>query len=203
MKKNILIIVQCIVLCIVINSCKKSDSGKDGDATKDTICEGNGGKSWLPLAVHNQWKYTIESLNLEPKLTVINSTVENSKTYWVIRDSTGLMQLGDLYLREDPKSHNLYALDLNSSSGEFLYLPASPELNQSWMYFTHLLKVTNLAATYSTSTCSYSDLLEVSVYDGISIIDKHYYKKGLGLVGTESCGAMTGILFKLNAVKLY
>jgi hypothetical protein len=202
MKKNILIMLQCMLLLIVINSCKKSDSG-NGDASKDTICDGNGSKSWLPLEVQNQWKYTIVGLNIEPRLTIINSAVVNSKTYWVVRDTTGVMQLGDLYLREDPKSNNLYALDLNSSSGEYLYLPASPVLNQSWMYFTHVLKVTNLAATFSTSACSYTDLLEVSVYNGADIIDKHYYKKGLGLVGTESCGAMTGIVCKLNAVKLY
>lgn len=204
MKKKILLLVPLFMLGLLVSSCKKSDSNDDTKKPDpvpvvNPLCDGNSSASYFPLVLQNTWTYYWVGQTITPKLIIKNTNVYNSKTYMYIDDDSGFMT-GDLYLREESSTHDIYAYN-SSTSSEYLYLPGSPTLNQLWNCPSGQRKVTSISATYSTSSCSYSGLLEISRINNGTVINKSYYKKGLGLVASLDQG-MFATTYKLDAVTL-
>ena len=71
--------------------------------------------------------------------------------------------------------------DYKSPNTEFLEVPGTPTLNQTWTSAYGTRTVTNLNASKTTSSCTYTGLLEITEVIGAKTT-KFYYKKGLGLV---------------------
>ncbi|MEI6766704.1 MAG: hypothetical protein WCM76_13805 [Bacteroidota bacterium] len=206
MKRTIIVMSSLVILSCLLGSCKKKDTSTTQDETPapvvNPLCDGNGSSSYFPLVLNNYWKYYFVGQSQEPTLTVIGTNTYNSKSYFRLEDNTGLMQVSDIYLREVSSSHDIMAYN-SSTNSESLYLPGSPTLNQTWAYTSSISrKVTNLSATYTTSSCSYTGLLEITVSVNGSVTDKEYYKKGLGMVASVSQGIFGGMTFKIEALSL-
>jgi hypothetical protein len=75
---------------------------------------------------------------------------------------------------------------------EVLFLPNNPAVGYEWFDNEALFswKVTATDATYETSDCSYTGLLEIEEYFSGELQDKYYYKKGLGLVNQLHLGSI-------------
>jgi len=185
-------------------SCTKKAEEKPTPIPASDLCTGNGKASYYPLKINNSWKYayTISGYSQPgPKLKMVRYDTISGVGYSVIDDQANVMYTGDRYMREDSAA-NIY--NYNSSlSTEYLEVPASPTLNQSWVVGNgYTRKVTNLSASVSTGFCSYKGLLEISYYNsGGTLITKYYYKRGLGLVRSVSPSGFA-IIYSLSAVTL-
>ena len=184
MKKFYYILLAVFCFIFIMDGCKKKDSKNDDTTPVNYLCDGNGGASYIPLDSANNWKYSFKmggtSQSVNPNISVTGHVTYNGKVYAKLEDATSYY--GDRYMREDASTHNIYSY----TSAEYLEVPASPILNQSWTgSSSYTRKVTNLSASVSTSSCSYTSLLEISEFSGSTLKGKYYYKKGLGLVYSE------------------
>ncbi len=161
------------------------DCGGPCTACTSVLCDGNGTTSFFPLKLNNSWTYSYkigpQVQSISPSPSVTGTTTHGSYTYFEFEDQSSTMYGGIYELREDATSHNIHSY---SSSTDYLYIPASPTLNQSWAVdYGNTRKVTNLSASATTAGCTYTGLLEISQYDsGMVLQQKEYYKKGIGLV---------------------
>lgn len=199
MKKTLFTAILIFVGTIVIvESCQKDDPAP----TANVLCNGSSKTSFFPLDSANNWNYDYSMSSESPDLKITGHTTFSSKVYAVLVDASDIMYSSAIYLREDAVNHNIYCYnDLNST--EYLVVPASPQLNQSWegsSIFTK--KVTNLSASVKTAKCSYIGLLEISEYDGTDLVGKYYYKKGLGLVCRKEYAFFTST-YELYSVTLH
>jgi hypothetical protein len=204
MKTNSILLIALSVL--ILSSCKKDSN----DATPATpavnkLCDGNGGSSWMPLDSTDSWTYhfTIGGIaQNSPTVVVTGHQTRGGKLYAVTHDDSNLFQFDDKYLREDA-SHNLYYFDTNDNT-EYLEVPGSPTMNQSWAYGSggHTRKVTSLTGAIATTGCNYTGLLEISDLSSSGVVqNKFYYKKGLGLVYSTSTSFIMTVL-SLESVTL-
>ncbi|MES2764090.1 MAG: hypothetical protein V4677_17875 [Bacteroidota bacterium] len=201
MKTKKIVALLCVIAIGSFSSCKKKSNDPEPEtetpvAPVNKLCDGNGGTSFYPLDSANAWGYgyKISGMNqsVSPSLKVTGFQMYSSKKYALIEDASNFMF--DFYLREDATNHNIYRYN-TSNSTEYLEVPASPVINQSWSVGGNSRKVTNLSASINTSSCSYSGLLEISVLNSSSVvIDKQYYKKGLGMVYSLEVGSFAGEL---------
>ncbi len=183
--KKILITVSLFVAAsfAIILSCKKDNSTTTPTPTS-VICDGNGKATYYPLDSANQWQYEQAYSTLTPTAYVSYHTTYNGKSYAVVVGELSALNGNKVYLREDASTHNTYKYN-NSNNTEYLEIPGSPVLNQSWQGCNSRRKVTGLSVSLVTPACSYTGLLEIS--DTLANVPtKNYYKKGLGLVGTIS-----------------
>lgn len=193
---------------MLIPSCKK-DSKDTTPAPVNVLCDGNGSSSYFPMVLNDSWTYSytisIQTQNVHPKLVVSGTASHNSKTYFTINDQTSAMYTNTLAFREDATTHNIYYYDSNSSS-EFMYIPASPTLNQTWAFsYSGTRKATNLSASVTTAGCTYSGLLEISEYNSSGTLQKkEYFKKGIGMVHRQDPDSFFGGYdkFSLTAITL-
>lgn len=184
---------QIAVLLLVValgsfSSCKKKSTDPDPEpeaaAPVNQLCDGTGSASYMPLDSTNKWVYTYKiggiTQSPHPSPKVVGYTTYGTVKYAHIYDSA---LFSDAYLRENTTTHNTYFYNDNNST-EYLEIPGSPTLNQTWTSAFGTRTVTNLSATKSTGSCNYSGLLEITeVTSGSSpTTTKYYYKKGLGLV---------------------
>lgn len=205
---------QFAILCsaMVIGSlasCKKSETTTPAEETPvvvtpvNKICTGNGTTSYFPLDSLNTWgfSYTISGMTQtsSPLYKVVGTILYNSKRYTNIDDIGSFNQ--NIYLRVDALSLDIY--EYNSSNGqEYLYIPVNPILNQSWTIQYGSRKVTNLSATKTTTSCTYTNLLEISDLDVNGVAYKmNYYKKGIGMVNMTETGSFPGV-YSLKSVTL-
>lgn len=205
---------QFAILCSVVvitglSSCKKKTSTPTEDTTPvvvtpvNKICTGNGTTSYFPLDSLNTWgfSYTISGMaqSSSPLYKVVGTILYNAKKYSNIDDIGSFNQ--SMYLREDIVSHDIY--EYNSSNGqEYLYIPVNPVLNQTWPIQYGSRKITNLSATKTTSSCTYTGLLEISDLDVNGVAYKlNYFKKGIGMVNTTETGSFPGV-YNLKSVTL-
>jgi hypothetical protein len=145
------------------------------------------------LVQGNKWSYTSASSG-NPILIVNGQNVLGGKNYVNISDQTQKLYSVDIPLREDPVTGDIFSYN-TSTDKEYLEVPGSPTIDQTWARAgTVTRKVTNLSASLTTSKCTYTGLLEVTVFDNGVAGSKYYYKRGLGPV------AILG--FKLTAVTL-
>ena len=132
-----------------------------------------------------------------PSPKVIGHVTYGSVKYAHIYDSA---LFSDVYMRENTANHNIYFYNDNNGN-EYLAIPGSPTLNQSWTSAFGTRTVTNLSASKSTSGCSYSGLLEITeVASGTTT--KYYYKKGLGMVYKVQSGTSFPDEYTLTSVSL-
>ena len=188
----------------IISSCKKKDTTPSTPpAPANVLCDGNGSTSYYPLALNNSWTFTYyiatQSQSTSPNLVVTGTSSHNSLSYFKIDDQTAVMYGSTVELRQDAATHNIYYYDSNSGS-EFMYVPATPTLNQSWAYTNGgTRKVTNLSSSISTGSCNYTGLIEITTYDSGSVLmDKEYFKKGAGMVHREDPDSFFGGFDKYN-----
>lgn len=177
----------CIVALGSFSSCKKTTTTPDPVTPTPTptpvnqLCDGNSTASYYPLDSTDTWVYLYKIMGVtqspHPSPKVIGHVTYNSFKYAHIYDSA---LFSDTYLREDATTHNTYFY--NSNNGiEYLEIPGTPTLNQTWSGAFGTRTVTNLSASKATSSCSYTGLLEITEV-GSSSTTKYYYKKGLGKV---------------------
>ena len=178
-----LVIAVFSILCT--QSCKKKSSSDDNTTTPPTttvICDGNGSSDYYPLAQSNSWYYTDGGTNSFTN-SISGTSVYSSNTYLVVNSTLG----GTQYLRKatsgDVMSYS------TSNSAEYLFIPASPTVGQSWTYnleFAATRKVISTNASFTTSSCSYTGLLKLQNFgsDG-SAMSVFYYKKGVGMISTD------------------
>jgi len=182
---------------VIIESCENNT-----DKPVNPLCDGNSKNTFYPLDSANNWKYDWSSSQVKgANIMVTGYYIFYDKTFSVLKDLSESMFLDELYLREDPNDHNIYIY--NSSKGkEYLYVPANPQLNQTWETVTGFSKkVTNISASKKTTYCSYTGLLEITEYYGTTVWAIYYYKKGLGLVYKTEKGFATST-FELYSVTL-
>ncbi|MCX6230392.1 MAG: hypothetical protein NTZ33_02500 [Bacteroidetes bacterium] len=217
MKKNSILIF--IVTIITVNSflilsCKKNNDTTtpitNGNNNNSIICNGNGKNTYFPLDSGNIWNYNYYMLdviqNQKPSLVHYGFANPTSlHTYAMLKDDSGWMYSGSYeYFREDPLTHDIYNYySIYSGSGEYLFVPGSPYINQTWtgQSSTDVWTVTNLSASLVTPACSYTGLLEITNLNPGNITHKYYYKKGLGMVGLLSNG-FPSTAYKLTSAKI-
>ena len=195
MKKRILSLVALVSLSmVIITSCKKKDKNEDitDDPSATQVCDGNGSSSYYPLAIGNSFVYTSGSsfFSLTDSVSIRFAKTFNSKSYYA-EVTSNFLGLDTAYYREDATTHDIYTWN---GINDALYIPGSPAINQSLPEimggFGFTAKVTNLSASFTTSSCTYSNLLEITVYDSKSAVySTLYYKKGLGKVADVYVGS--------------
>ena len=206
--KKLIYMMAFLAMASQITNCKKEDKDDDDDDTPaaNVLCDGKGGSSWMRLDSANSWTYTWsldgQNFPISPKLVVGETTEHDSMTYRLLVDSDNNMLSYDYELREDATTHDLYQYYF--SGEEFLVVPGSPTLNQSWTTVTNWTrKVTSVSASVSSHDCNYTGLLEITEYDAnMEIKNKYYYKKGLGLVKWTRPSQIGEEAFVLSAVSL-
>lgn len=202
MKFTIKLGVPALIMAIALSTgCKKDDNSTDNNTNNPTnptvnqLCDGKGTNSYLPLVQQNSWEWKQQgSGNIVHKWKVNGTQTFNSVNYLkmnIVWDS-GLTET-ERYFRA-ASNGDVYQYSTYYGAGqEFLYVPASPTLNQQWDYpvsgssqGTGKRKVTSVNASITTSSCSYTGLVTIAEYSGSSLITTYYYKKGLGLVRFNS-----------------
>lgn len=194
MKSKCLTISLLVLSMGYLSSCKKKSSDPETPAVIVTpvnqLCDGNSGASYYPLDSTDTWQYLYKIMGQtqspRPSPTVVGHVTYNSIKYAHIYDSA---LFSDNYLRENSTTHSIYRY--NSSNGtDYLEIPGSPTLNQTWTSAFGTRTVTNLSASKSTASCTYTGLLEITeVNSGATVTTKYYYKKGLGMVYSIETGS--------------
>lgn len=186
MKTKKIVALLCIITIGSFSSCKKKSSDPEPDATTPVIpvnqlCDGAGGTNYFPLDSTDAWiyllKYSGVTQNPKPSPKVIGHVTYGSFKYAHMYD---LVFQTDHYYRENTSTHNIYCYK-PSNSTDYLEVPGTPTLNQTWTSAYGTRTVTNLNASKTTSSCTYSGLLEITEVVG-SVTTKFYYKMGLGMV---------------------
>ena len=205
MKKAITISAILIIAfsAVTIQSCKKSSSSTPAPTTTpppatSVICNGNGTTSNYPLAANNTWHYKDASGNTFDN-TVGSTVTYGAYTYFIVSSTQG----GTLYLRQAANG-DIMAYD--GSNADVLYIPAAPTVNQTWQCqtgFGYYRKVVSTNASLTTSSCSYTGLLEIQDLNSIggSVFGQFYYKKGVGDVSDWQ--SSPGTTFLLSTLTLH
>lgn len=168
---------------LLIAACKKDDNkpGTSGGTSK--ICTGNGSSDYFPLAINNSWSYKDDGGGNQFTYTIASSATFGTQVYFKVDNSLG----GSLYLRKatngDIKAYSI------ATATEYTYIPAAPITNQSWIYPLQgaaTRKILSTSASVTTSSCTYTGVLQIQHYDALgnpgAVI---YYKKGIGIVRTD------------------
>lgn len=102
-----------------------------------------------------------------------------SATYYEVDHS---ILFADLYLRAASNGDIMYYDDNNNT--EYLYIPASPALNQTWIVRNGAYyKIVAVNATVTTSSCSYTGCVQIEFFSSSgSSYGTKYYKKGIGFI---------------------
>lgn len=156
------------------------------------LCDGNGTNAFMPIVQQNRWEWKQQGSGNVVHTWKLNGTqVIDSKTYQVMNVvwDSGFTET-DWYFRVAADG-TVYRY---ANSTEYVYLPAAPTLNQQWTYPSvgaqagqGFRKVTALNKTLSTSSCSYTGLMEIKEYSSATNVNTtYYYKKGLGIVRFNS-----------------
>ena len=203
--KKLVYMMAFLAMAMQLTDCKKKEDDDEDEPTTNTLCDGKGGNAWMPLDSTNHWdfEFTIAGMHQgSPTLTSYDHTTHGTHTYRRITDDSFMMYPDDYELREDASTHNIYKYNDNNGQ-EYLEVPGSPTLNQTWsLSSSYSRKITSLNATLTTSSCSYTGLLEMTEYDGsMDVTNVYYFKKGLGLVKKAQPGGF-GNVYVLTGVGL-
>lgn len=190
----------CSALMITLSTGCKKDEGTDdnnnGTPSGNTLCDGNGSASYLPLVQQNSWEWKQQGSGNNIHTWKVGGTETlGGKTYVklnIVWDS-GLTET-TWYLRTGSDNTVYIYSALYGSGKEYTYMPASPALNQQWEYPVNgsyegeaFRKVTSVNKSLTIGSCSYTGLVEVKEYrDASNVGTTYYYKKGLGLVRFNS-----------------
>jgi hypothetical protein len=207
MKKHIFTLMIGLSVAVYMGSCKKDKKDEPTPTPAPVInylCDGDGTTSYYPLDSLNTWTYAYSGMMVSNStIEVTGSEVLDGKKYAVLTDGSLMMFMGERYLREDASTHNIYRYS-DYYHAEFLEVPASPTLNQTWTSGgAYSRKVTNLSASKTTSSCSYTGLLEITEYQNDTLpTDKFFYKKGLGLICNEELSGFWPGKYTITAANL-
>jgi hypothetical protein len=218
MKNSIISFSALAFLCISLffSSCKKKDTiveetcsdgiqnqdeagvdcGGPCSPCKQSVCDGNGSSTYLPLAVNNSWAYFMDNSATTDYTTIQTITgtkvLSNSKTYFVMdygskQDYFRVETNGDIYAWKTNSFNDLGA-------AESLFLPGNPVVGTTWKdpYFipdSSVVKATD-AVLISSNGCSYMGLLKIDTYSYGNYYETLYFKKGLGKVQQASTGIL-------------
>jgi hypothetical protein len=209
MKKIVLPFVSLLVLSsMMFTSCKKKDKDEEEDIpttpVTSVLCDGNGSASYLPVKIGNKYTYAYKfagAAQPDATYTVTKDTTVGGKTYKKFQND-GAASVYTLF-RIDSINNNVYSYYPPSGKESFI-IPGTPTLNQVVESSTpgNTAKVTSISAAYTTSGCTYSNLLEITEYDntGKPVAVSHY-KKGLGVVHSGTTAPFIADL-QLKAVTL-
>lgn len=163
------------------------DCGGPCTACATSLCLGNSTNNYFPLTNANFWQLDDINPNDYERYTISGTAVYNSITYNKIIGSS-IIGSWNFYLRKAANGDIYYYETTNST--EYLYIPASPTVNQSYpMYVSGVgsRKVISTNATVTSPSCTYTGCLQIQDYNDIgSPITTWYYKKGVGLVCENS-----------------
>jgi hypothetical protein len=161
------------------------DCGGPCSACPTNICTGNSSSDYLPLANGNYWKVE-DGINPNDYETyTVNGTATYNSTVYNKVEAADLSGSFFIYLRKASNGDIFYYNTSNNT--EYLYLPASPTVNQQWALPVVIgigtRKVISTTFSLTTSHCTYSNCLQIQDYDGNGNPNTTwYYKKGVGLV---------------------
>ncbi|CAN5846468.1 hypothetical protein BH11BAC7_BH11BAC7_25040 [soil metagenome] len=201
-----------IVAVISIVACKKEEPEAPVTPVApvvNTLCAGNGGTTFFPLVAADNWNYSYvianQSQSVHPSLTVGPTVTHNAVVYTSVNESSSTMYGVALELRDNASNHDIYYYNTNNNT-EYLYIPNTPTLNQSWTFGSNTRKVTNASASVTTANCTYTGLIEISEFNSSNaLLQKEYYKRGLGLVYREDVDTFFSSVdkFTLTSVTLH
>ena len=171
-----------------ITSCNQETEVPEDDTPANVLCDGKGSTSFFPLAMGNVWVYSGTATTTKTVAEV--ATVDGEQQYTVevqgLNDWEEVYTVGsngDVYFQ----SGGTFGQDTN-----YLHVPASPTLNQEWLYTIsfdgHITRrITSTTAEVTTSYCTYQNCIEIESYDGTGdYLYAHYYKVGVGHVLTDN-----------------
>ena len=201
MKKTITISAMLIIAfsAVTTQSCKKSSSSTPAPTTTppatSVICNGNGTTSYYPLTASNAWHYKNTSG------TSYDDTVGATVTFGAFSYFTIVnIQGGNNYYLRKAANGDIMAYD--GTGADVLYIPNAPTTNQTWACsagFGTSRKVVNTNASISTSSCSYTGLLQIQDISSGTVYETFYYKKGIGMV----CDIQTADNYRLTSLTLH
>ncbi len=176
------------------------DCGGPCSACPTSVCTGNGSSDYFPMAQNNYYSFH-ETGFPDYSDTISGTQVYSAKTY-------NKFKRPDRF-NIDPPSYTYYRKDSNGdiyeyntrNSIEYLLIPASPVVNQSWAVGTDTRRVISLNATITTGSCTYSGLLQINEYfQSGNLYHSTYYKPGVGRVSKVfgSFGSETLFAIHLN-----
>lgn len=180
MKKTLVTLMLLIAAsAVLIPSCKKKTDTPTPAPTPtpaNVLCDGKAGNnSYYPLAWGNKWtfKYNYYNGGPDPSSNVNDTLRINSKLYYDV-SSVQISSSGSL--REDPITHDIYKYYY----GDSLLFPGNPTVGQVLPFNRKVISITEAV---NTSSCSYTNCLQIAVYGGNgALIGYQYYKKGLGFI---------------------
>ena len=185
MKPTILPLLLC---CILLQSCEKQDTTPSSNTMSfnntDPCNEVATCPTWYPVEIGNEWKWN--SLLGSFRVRITGDTTMNGKTYFTSRfvGGTILTFLNEwcwIYGYITPNG-DLREYDPDSGR-DWLYLPSSPVVGQSWLRNDSQWEVLSVNETLQTPACNYTSLLKVQITDtNDGSIDYGYFGKGLGLI---------------------
>ena len=190
--------------------CSKSDNTPAAKVIVPTsapdtrLCDGTGHNiNYYPLDSTDSWSYSYTINNVHqgsvPVLTNLGHhrrAFDTINKYSMLIDPTTWINTDTSFLREDTLSHNIYNYNV-AAAVEYLEVPAAPSLGDNWSVggvFTK--KVTSLSTQITATDCWYTNLMEITVFNGTTIIAKYYYKRGFGLVDKKDVSATKEYLVK-------
>ena len=167
------------------------DCGGPCAACPVLLCDGNGENTFLPLKVGNYWKYKSELFSTSVIYNCIDIDTIEGVAYFTIEGSDSFGWDDKNYYRKATNGDIYVMRELYDD--EVLFLPNNPAVGYEWFDNEALYswKVTAIDATYETSDCDYTGLLEIEEYFSGELQDKYYYKKGLGLVNQLHVGTIS------------
>lgn len=183
------LIVALLVITVAISSCKKEeDPGNNNNNNPIPLCDGvTGSTSWLPLALNNQWKYGTSTGGITKTVTAMDTF--SGVAYFRVFNQEGSFNDWTRWYRVDNNGDVYYR---NSNGDEYLYLPATPAVNQQWAYPAGFFGigsrvVKSLTDTVKTASCTYTNVMRIQEYDnGGNEQTTFYYKRGFGKVRQQS-----------------
>ncbi|MFA6924157.1 MAG: hypothetical protein WC223_07860 [Bacteroidales bacterium] len=149
------------------------------------LCTGKGSNSYFPLKEGNYWIWTSSMYGIIKHL-ITEKVMDGVTPYYHCEEYVQNIQMSDWYYRVDPNGDVYYSTNPNTSGSYSLKVPGSPYINQKWKSGTDSMRVTSLNASYNTTKCNYTGLLEISVKYAGDVANNYYeiiyYKKGIGSI---------------------
>lgn len=168
------------------------DCGGPCAACPVLLCDGNGENTFLPLKIGNYWKYKSELFSTTVNYNCIQMDTIDDVAYFTIEGSDSFGWDDKNYYRKAANGDIYVLRDLNDQ--EVLFIPNNPVVGFGWDDTNSTdfsWKVVALDATYETTDCNYTGLLEIEEYFSGTLADVYYYKKGLGLVNQLHVGTIS------------
>lgn len=155
------------------------------------LCDGNGQNTFMPMKVGYYWKYKSELFSTSVNYNCIDKDTIGGIVYFTIKGTDAYGWEDENYYRA-ASNGDIFVLK-DQSDEEILLIPNNPVVGYQWNDNSddYSWKIVATDATFETSDCNYTGLLEIEEYFSGTLTDKYYYKKGLGLVNRLNVGTIS------------